>query len=159
MQPRAVARQPKEQDKLVRKYRSRVPFAMGLSAAIGFLLTGVAMIVPALGTDVAEHVIGGFLIAAACWGGGISWTNGVMLTREGIVGRQTYRRTTIPWDAVGSFKVAPVPRHQAWRTVRVELRPLGHAYLPVAGSRRYILRVIAEFEAYRAQLGDVAPTE
>lgn len=65
--------------------------------------------------------------------------------------RQTFRRTTIPWDAVESFKVAPVPRNRAWRTIEVELRPLGHAYLStVAGSARYIQRIIAEFEEYRA---------
>jgi hypothetical protein len=145
---------------LVRKYRSRVPFVVGLSCAVGFLLLGIAMAVPTSTSDVAQNVIGGFLIAAACWGGGISWTNGVLLTPEGIVKRQTFRRTTIPWDAVGSFGVAPVPRNQAWHTVQVELRPLGHAYLtPVAGSKRYIQRVIAEFDAYRAQLGDVTPAE
>ena len=65
--------------------------------------------------------------------------------------RHTFRRTTIPWDAVRSLDVAPVPRNRAWRTVRVELRPQGHLFLAgVAGSDRYIQQIIAEFEAYRA---------
>jgi len=102
---------------------------------------------------VAQHVIGGFAIAIACWVGGLAWTNGVWLTPEGIVKRQSFRRTTVAWDAVGSFKVAPVPRNQLWRTIQVELRPLGHSYLTtVAGSERYIQRLIAEFGEYRAEL-------
>lgn len=136
---------------MVRKYRPRLPFAMGLSGAALFLLVGIAMVVPTSTSNVAEHVIGGVAIAVACWTGGIVWTNGVLLTPEGIVKRQTFRRTTIPWAAVQSFKMAPVPRNRAWRTVQVELRPLGYAYLTtVAGSARYIQRVIAEFEEYRA---------
>jgi hypothetical protein len=139
---------------LVRKYRSRVPFVAGLSVAAGFLLLGIAMAVPTSTSDVAEHVIGGLVIAAACWGGGISWTNGVLLTPEGIVKRLTFRRTTISWDTIESFSVARVPRNQAWHTVQVELRPLGYAFLiPLAGSKRYIQRIIAEFEEYRAKLG------
>jgi hypothetical protein len=131
-----------------------VPFVVGLSCAAGFLLLGIAMAVPTSTSDVAEHVIGGFAIAAACWGGGISWTNGVLLTPEGIVKRQTFRRTTISWDAIESFSATKVPRNQAWHTVLVELRPLGYAYLtPLAGSKRYIQRIIAEFEEYRAKLG------
>jgi hypothetical protein len=34
------------------------------------------------------------------------------------------------------------------------LRPLGYSYLtPLAGRERYIQRIIAEFEEYRAALG------
>jgi hypothetical protein len=131
---------------LVRKYRLSVPFVVGLVVATGFLLLGIAMAVPTSTSDVAEHVIGGFAIAAAAWGGGISWTNSVSLTPDGIVKQQTFRRTSIPWDAVGSFAVAPVPRNQAWRTVKVELRPMGYSYLtPLAGRERYIQRIITEF--------------
>ena len=132
-----------------------MPFVAGLSCAAGFLLLGIAMAVPTpTSSDVAEHVIGGFVIAIACWVAGLAWTNGVWLTPEGIVKRQTYRRTTISWDAIESFSVARVPRNQAWHTVQVELRPLGYAYLiPLAGSKRHIQRIIAEFEEYRAKLG------
>jgi hypothetical protein len=75
--------------------------------------------------------VGGFLIADAFWGGGISWTNSV----------------------IESFTVAPVPRNQVWRTIKVELRPMGYSYLtPLAGRERSIRRIIAEFEEYRDAL-------
>lgn len=140
---------------MVRKYRSRVPFVVGLSGAAVFLLIGIEMAVPTpTSSGAAEHAIGGFVIAIACWVAGLAWTNGVWLTPEGIVKRLTFRRTTISWDAIESFSVARVPRNQAWHTVRVELRPLGYAYLvPLAGSKRYIQGLIAEFEEYRAKLG------
>jgi hypothetical protein len=139
---------------LIRKYRPSVPFAVGLAVAIGFPLLGIAMAVPTSTSDVAGNIIGGFVILAAFWGGGISWTNGVSLTPEGIVKRQTFRRTSIPWDMVESFTVAPVPRRQSWRTIKVELRPTGYSYLtPLAGREQYIQRVIGEFEEYRAALG------
>lgn len=138
---------------MVRKYRSRVPRTIGLSAATLALLVGIAMVVPNPTSDVSEHVIGTFCIAVACWAGGIAWTNGVLLTPEGIVQRHTFRRTIIPWGSVESFKASPAPRNPAWRTVEVELRPLGHSYLTtVAGRESYIQRVISEFEEYRATL-------
>jgi hypothetical protein len=139
---------------LVREYRSRVPFVAGLIVAVVFLLLGIAAVVPTSTSDVAQNVVGGFVIVVACFGGSISWTNGVLLTPEGIVKRQAFRRMTIPWGAVARLEVAPVPRNAAWSTVRVKLRPRGYAYLaPVAGSKRYIRQVIAEFEEYRATLG------
>jgi hypothetical protein len=135
------------------RYRSRLLFVWGLSVAILFLLLGIAMVVPASGTNVAQHVIGGFAIAAACWGGGISLTNGVWLTPEAIVKRQGYRRTVIPWDTIESFSVGRVPRNQTWKTVLVGLRPQGSVYLScLAGRERYIQRIIAEFEKYRSTL-------
>lgn len=143
----------RSQGQLVRRYRSRLPFAIGLFGAALPLLVGIAMAVPTSTSNVAEHVIGGFGIVVACCVGALAWTNGVWLTPEGIVKRQTFKRTTIPWATVGSFKVAPVPRNQLWRTIQVELRPLGYSYLTtVAGSERYIQRLIAEFEEYRAEL-------
>jgi hypothetical protein len=63
----AVAPSRRSQEHLVRKYRSSVPFVVGLVVAIGFLLLGIAMAVPTSTSDVAEHVIGGFAIAAAVW--------------------------------------------------------------------------------------------
>ena len=111
------------------------------------------MVIPAPASDVAEHVIGGFAIAVACWGGGISLTNGVWLTPEAIVKRQGYRRTVIPWDTIESFAVARVPGNAAWQTVLVSLRPQGSVYLScLAGRERYIQRIIAEFERYRSTL-------
>ena len=138
---------------MICRYRSRLLLTWGLSVAIAFLLLGIAMVIPAATSDVAEHVIGGFAIAAACWGGGISLTNGVWLTPEAIVKRQGYRRTVIPWDTIESFAVARVPRNQAWRTVLVSLRPEGSVYLScLAGRERYIQRIIAEFDRYRSTL-------
>lgn len=143
-----------------RKYRSSLPVAIGVSCATLALLVGIAMAVPASTSDVAQNVIGGFAIAVACWVGGVTLTNGVWLTPEGIVKRQTFRRTTIQWDAVESLTVAPVPRNQAWRTIRVEMQPPGHVYLiPVAGRERHVQEIIAEFEAYRAQHSNVARTD
>ena len=139
---------------MVRKYRSSVPFYMGMVFATLFLLFGIAMAVPTSTSDVAEHVIGVFVIAVSIWAGGLAWTTSVLLTPDGIVKRQRYRRTSIPWDAVGSFSVAPLPGNPAWRTIKVELRPTGYSYLtPLAGRARYIQRVIAELEEYRDALG------
>jgi hypothetical protein len=90
-----------------------VPFVAGLIVAVVFLLLGIAMAVPTAASDVAQNVIGGFAIVVACLCGSLSWTNGVLLMPEGVVKRQTFRRTTIPWDAVASLEVAPVPRNGA----------------------------------------------
>lgn len=111
------------------------------------------MVVPSSTANASQYVLGGVGIVVGCWTGSVVWTNCVLLTPEGIIQRQYFRRTTIPWGTVESFSVALVPRRRAWRTVRVELRPMGYSYLTtVAGSEQYIERIIAEFEEYRATL-------
>ena len=122
--------------------------AMGL-----FAIIGIAMIVPARGTDVAEHVLGGVALTAGVVFGAACATNHVTLTPAGITYRYNFRRKTIPWETVGSFSVSPWPGNPRWSTVRVELRPVGYADVKgVWGTKRYARELVAEFHAYQARL-------
>ena len=154
MQPRSSPARLGSQGQLDRRYRSRAPFILGLSAGVLFLLLGIAMAVPTSSSDI-RHVR--------------ARNRGSADSRRGLdPGPSTHQRSladtcghreaaVLPANdhsmgAVESFTVARIPRNQAWRTVLVELRPQGSAYLTsVAGSERYVRRAIAEFEEYRSQ--------
>jgi hypothetical protein len=139
---------------VVRRYRSRALLALQLICAGGFALLGIAALLPAPGTDTAEHVIGGMALAFGLAVGAACVTNVVMLTPAGITYRYNFRRRTIPWNTVESFSISPMPRAPLWSTVRVELRPSGYAHTKGAyGTKRYARRLISHFEAYREQLG------
>jgi hypothetical protein len=126
---------------------------MQLISAGLFAIIGIAMIVPARGTDVAEHVLGGVALTAGVVFGAACATNHVTLTPAGITYRYNFRRKTIPWETVGSFSVSPWPGNPRWSTVRVELRPVGYAHVKgVWGTKRYARELVAEFQAYQARL-------
>ncbi|HEX8007381.1 MAG TPA: PH domain-containing protein [Trebonia sp.] len=120
---------------------------------MGFLLIGASMLANEREAGgVSGLVVGGLLIVLACVAGSASITSVVVLTPEGITWRYNFRRKTIPWEAVEAFGISPVPG-MVWSRVVVELRPLGKARIEsIAGTRRYIRRIIAEFEAFHAQL-------
>jgi len=91
--------------------------------------------------------------------GGISITNVATLTPEGITYRYNFRRKTIPWEAVDSFKISASPANPIWSTVQVELRPVGHQHIKcLFGGKRYIRRIITELEAYHRHLGATPST-
>lgn len=138
---------------MARKYRSPMPLSAGLVGSVVFFVIGASMLADERDAGgVSALVAGSLLIALACAAGGASITNVVVLTPEGITWRYNFRRKTIPWETVESFRVSPAPG-MAWSSVTVELRPLGKARISsITGTRRYIRRVIAEFEAYRAHL-------
>jgi hypothetical protein len=141
---------------MTRKYRSRMPFVAQLIVGIGFALLGMASADPGVHASVADQVVGALMLAFGCAVVGIASTDGAVLTPAGITYRYNFRRRTIPWDAVKSFEVAPFPGNTLWSTVRVQLRPSGHAYTNgVWGTKRYARRLVAEFTAYRAELGVV----
>jgi hypothetical protein len=148
-----------QKDMMTRKYRSRMPFVGQLIIGIATVLLGMASADPNVHASVADHVVGAMLIAAGGALVGLASTNGAVLTPAGITYRSNFRRRTIPWDAVKSFEVAPFPENTLWSTVRVQLRPSGHAYTRgVWGTKRYARQLVAEFSAYRAEI-DIAGWE
>jgi hypothetical protein len=115
------------------------------------------MVVPGPRVDVFQQALGVMLIGLGGWIGGLALTNMVRLTPAGIEHRLNFRLRTVPWDAVKSFKAAPVPQTPFWSTVLVEFRPAGYAYLTsVWGTKRYARRVASEFEEFRTHI-DGAP--
>jgi hypothetical protein len=130
---------------------------LGLILAALVLVVGLTMVVPEPRVDVVQQGLGVVLIGLAAWLGALAITNMVRLTPAGIEHRLNFRLRTVPWDAVASFRAAPVPATPFWTTVLVELRPAGHAYLTsVWGTKRYARRVASEFEEYRTHI-DAAP--
>ena len=77
----------------------------------------------------------------------------VTLTPVEISYRYNFRRRTIPWASVEAFRVGRTLQRVSWPCVVVHVRSGGRVRLPLAGRRRYVIRMIAEFETYRAQLG------
>lgn len=146
---------------MTRRYRSRVPVMLGLIMAAALLAVGSTMAVPEPRVNVVQQLLGVMVIGLAGFIGAVAITSMVKLTPAGIAHRRNFRLQTIPWESVKSFRIAPVPQTPFWSTVLVEMRPTGDCYLiSVSGSRRYIERVIADFEDYRAKLAaaqDSAP--
>jgi hypothetical protein len=106
------------------------------------------------------NVIGLVGIAFGYTMGWLAVTSTAVLTPEGIIYRYNFHRRTIPWDVIAAFTVATSPSNRLWSTVGVELRPFGRDYVRcLMGSRRFIEQVVAEFDAYRARLDDVAPAD
>jgi hypothetical protein len=135
-------------------YRSQVFLAhavvrLALSLAGGIFFVAYKPAVDIINLLLALTFIGfsAFLAAAGV-------TSMVRLTPTGVVHRRRFRSQTVPWDSIESFSVAPIPETPAWSAVLVGLRPAGYLYLTSAsGSKRYIRRLIADFEGYRAKLG------
>jgi hypothetical protein len=137
---------------LVRKYRSPIPLVGGLVVSVGFLLLGIDMLLAAPSGDVGDRVFGAIFIVFACLGVGVVISNGVVLTSAGITCRHEFRRKTIAWEAVTSFRVSPMPGIVPWSTMVVDLQPSGVVRIAsIVGTRRYVRQVMSEFEAFRVQ--------
>jgi len=140
---------------VIRRYRvppsQLVPW---LICSAVFVLIGLSVL-----TQPWQRVgVGGVIMAILAFGVGfggaaLRLTVDVTLTPAEISYRYNFRRRAIPWTSVESFRVGSAPGSGSWPCVVVDVRPTGSARLPVAGTQRYVRRMIAEFEAYRAALG------
>jgi len=106
--------------------------------------------------------VGGVVVAVlafivGCVGAALRLTTDVTLTPAGISYRSNFRRRAIPWASVESFRVGPAPGWGSWSCVVVEVRQGGGVRVPAVGSKRYVERIMGEFEAYRVAL-DAVPT-
>lgn len=138
-----------------RRYRSQGFVTGGMLVGLTiFLVLGVTMLLASPAGDAPDRVLGGMFTVFAAVGGGDSLSSVVVLSPEGIAYRSSYRRRFISWDAVESFTVVPASGMGPWFNVGVELRPMGAVRVAaIRGSRSYIERVVAEFDAFRAELG------
>lgn len=94
-------------------------------------------------------VVGGI----GCAGAALRLTTDVTLTPLAISYRYNFRRRAIPWASVESFRVGAASGRGGWSCVVVNTRLGDNVRLPVAGTKRYVRRIIGELEAYRAGLG------
>ena len=141
----------------VRRYR--VPasqLAPWLICSALFVLIGLS----ALTEPLHQVGVGGVIVAIlagaiGCVGAALRLTVDVTLTPVEISYRYNFRRRAIPWASVESFRLGRAPG-SSWSCVVVDVRvgdTVRGVRVPVSGTRRYVSRVIAEFEAYRAGLG------
>jgi hypothetical protein len=139
---------------VIRRYR--VPasqLAPWLICSAVFVLIGLSVLTQPL----HQVGIGGVIVAImagaiGCAGAALRLTVDVTLTPVEISYRYNFRRRAIPWASVESFRVGRAPG-SSWSCVVVDVRVGDSVRLPVAGTRRYVSRIIAEFEAYRVGLG------
>jgi len=140
---------------VIRRYR--VPAGQLVPALIGaalFLLVGLG----GLGQPWSQIGAGGVVVAFLAAGAGvvaaaIVLTTQVTLSPAEISYRSNLRRRTIPWASAASFRVGRARSWGNWSCVVVDVRDGGEVRIPVAGSRKYVERVIGEIEAYRAGIG------
>ena len=146
---------------VIRRYRAPasqlVPW---LICSAVFILIGLSVL-----TQPSHRVgVGGVILAVlaggvGCVGAALRLTTNVTLTPLEISYRYNFRRRAIPWASVESFRVAPAPGWGNWSCVVVDMRLRGGVRLPVVGTRRYVRRIMAELEAYRAGLAALPLTE
>jgi len=118
-----------------------------------FLLVGLS----ALAEPWRQVGVGGVIVAvlaggAGCLAGVMALTTQVTLTPAEISYRSSLRSGTIPWASVESFRVGRRPGQGMWSFVVLDVRLRGSIRLPVAGTQRYVSRIVTEFEAYRTGL-------
>jgi hypothetical protein len=134
--------------------RYRVPagqLVVTLMASGVFVLIGVSMLAQPRGTGPGGAAVAVLCVVIGCAVVVLRLTTDVTVTPAGISYRANFRRRAIPWASVGSLGVGPAPR--GWKCIVVGVNQAGEVRIPVAGSRRYVQRVLGEIEAYRAGLG------
>ncbi len=147
----------------IRRYR--VPASQlvpALVCAALFLLVGLS----ALAEPWRQVGAGGLVMAVLAGGvgvlaGALALTTQVTLAPAEISYRSNLRHRTIPWESAASFRVGRARSWGHWSCVVVDVGGGGDVRIPVAGSRRYVERIIGEIEAYRAGLsaGTRAPAD
>lgn len=119
-----------------------------------FVLIGLSLLTqPLHRVGVGDVIVAVLTAGVGCTGAALRLTVDVTLMPEGISYRYNFRRRAIPWGSVEWFRVGSAPGWGSWSCVVVGLRMGESVRLPIAGTRRYVLRIVAEFEAYRAGLG------
>lgn len=137
-----------------RRYRSAIPMAGGSIGAFGFFLLGIFMVIDGFHAGVGETVVGAFVLAVAGLIAGGVVTTFAELTQTGLAYRYNFRRKTIPWASIESFRIGRGQGTGAWSSLVVELRGNGPVMVrSIVGTKRYVGRVIDEIDEFRAQTG------
>jgi len=106
---------------------------------------------------VSGVVMGVIFLLGACYFSAFVIFNVVILAPIGLTYHQGFRAKLIEWESVESFRVAPLRGLLPWSVLVVEIRPLGAVSIRnIAGTRRYVQRIVAEFESYRTQLNSAS---
>jgi hypothetical protein len=119
-----------------------------------FILIGLSVLAEPMRQvgGVSGVIVGVLTLVLGCAGAALRLTTDVTLTPAEISYRYNFRRRAIAWASVESFRVGPAPGWGSWLCVVVDLRQGSDVRIPVAGSRRYVQRIMGEIEAYRAAL-------
>jgi hypothetical protein len=140
-----------------RRYRSVIPLTVWSVGAFVFLVLGIGMVVDGFHAGLGESVVGGLAVVFACIAVGYVFTSYAELTPAGLAYRFNFRRKMIPWASIESFRASRGPGTGVLLDLMVERRCDRPVLVrSIAGTRRYVERVIADIEAYRAQLGPAA---
>jgi hypothetical protein len=104
-----------------RRYRTPPgQLAAALIVSAGFILIGLSTLSqPLHAGDVFVAVL---LVVLGCVGAALRLTIHVTLTPDEISYRYNFRRRTIPWMSVESFRVGPAPGWGSWSCIVVEVR-------------------------------------
>ena len=119
-----------------------------------FILIGLGGLTQPLHRQGAGGVIvAGLAVGVGCAGAALRLTTDVTLTPLEISYRYNFRRRTISWASVESFRVGPTPGWGNWSCVVVDVRRRGSVRIPIVGRLPYVQRIMGEIVAYRAGLG------
>src|SRR5258706_9456956 len=143
-----------------RRYRSVIPLTGGSIGAFGFFVRGIGMVIQGIRADIGATVVGAFVVAIAGMLAALVKTTYADLTPTGLAYRYNFRRKTIPWDSIESFRIARCPGTGPWSGLVIELRGNGPVLVgSIVGTKQYVRRVIEEIEAFRAQIRPAAVHE
>lgn len=142
---------------VARRYRSAIPLTGGSAGAFVFFVLGIDMVIYGSRSDVGATVVGAFAMAIAGLAAALVATTLAELTPAGLAYRFNFRHRMIPWASIESFRIDRGPGTGPWWGLVVERRWDRPVLVgSIVGSRRYVARVIADIEAYRAQLDPAA---
>lgn len=140
-----------------RRYRSAIPLTGGSAGVLVFLGLGIGMVVDGYHSGIGQSVVGGLVSVFGCMLAVQIFTSYVELTPAGLTYRFNFRRKVIPWASIDSLRVSRGPGTGPWSGLVVERRwdkPI--LVGSIVGTRRYVGRIIAEIDTYRAQLDPAA---
>jgi hypothetical protein len=144
----------------VRRYRSAIPLAGASIGAFGFFFLGIGMVIDGVHAGIGEAVVGAVVVAVAGMLSGLVATTFAELTPTGLTYRYNFRRKTIPWAAIDSFRSARGPGTGPWSGLVIERRGSGPVLVgSIVGTKQYVRRVIEEIEVFRAQISPAAVHE
>jgi hypothetical protein len=109
---------------------------------------------------VSGAVVAAIVILISCLMAGVIISNVVVLAPSGLTYHQGFKAKLIEWESVESFEAARLPGLLPWSVLVVEIRPLGAVRIKnISGSSRYVRRIVAELESYRAQMSAASGEE
>jgi hypothetical protein len=135
---------------VARRYRSAIPVTVGWVVGLFVLLLGLDMVIYGARAGGGATGVGVVVMVGACVVVGDAVASYAELTPAGLAYRYTFRRKVIPWDCLESLHIGRGPGISVLSGLWVDVRGGGPVLVgSIAGTRRYVGRVISDIEAYR----------